>query len=141
MRKLPGLDAPVKPSPGLRKPGRVRQLDDAQVRQLVAGYEAGATVYELGDRFGISRQTVGKILKQHGVKMRRGGLTPEQVDEAVQLYEAGWSLARIGGRMNVDPTTVLNRLRDRGVRMRDTHGRVRRMTATRVEDQDFKPSS
>ncbi|WP_343063804.1 helix-turn-helix domain-containing protein [Haloechinothrix aidingensis] len=111
------------------------------MRQLVAGYEAGATVYELGDRFGISRQTVGKILKQHGVKMRRGGLTPEQVDEAVQLYEAGWSLARIGGRMNVDPTTVLNRLRDRGVRMRDTHGRVRRMTATRVEDQDFKPSS
>lgn len=125
LRKLPSLDAPVKPSPGRRKPGRARQLDDEQVRKLIEGYEAGATVYELGDQFGISRQTVGKILKRQSVTRRRRGLTPEQVDEAVRLYETGWSLARIGEWMAVDPTTVLNRLREHGVRMRDTHGRPR----------------
>lgn len=90
---------------------------------MIEGYEAGDTVYELGDQFGISRQTVGKILKREGVRMRRQGLTSEQVDEAARLYDAGWSLARIGERMSVDATTVLNRLRERGVRMRDTHGR------------------
>jgi DNA-directed RNA polymerase specialized sigma24 family protein len=122
---LPKLDTPVKPSPKRRKPGRARQLDDKQARRLIAGYVDGATVYELGDRFGIDRRTVSKILKRQGVAMRRRGLSPEQVDEAVQLYEAGWSLARIGERLGVDPTTVLNRLRERGVTMRDAQGRER----------------
>jgi len=123
LRKLPSLDSPTKLSPDRPKPRRARQLDDEQMKLLIEGYQAGATVYELGERFGISRQTVGKILKREGVKMRRRGLTPDQVDEAVRLYEAGWSLARIGQRMDVDPTTVLNRLRERDVRLRDPHGR------------------
>lgn len=125
LRKLPSLDAPVKPSPDRTRPSRARQLDDDQTKLLTEGYQAGATVYELGDQFGISRQTVGKLLKRHGVTMRRQGLTPEQIDEAERLYEAGWSLARLGEQMSVDPTTVLNRLRARGVRTRDSHGRTR----------------
>ncbi|MQA87590.1 MAG: hypothetical protein GEV03_23950 [Streptosporangiales bacterium] len=125
LRKLPSLDAPV-PQPTKRpKPSRAKRLDEEQVQQLVEGYQAGATVYELGDQFGISRQTAAEILKRHGVQVRRQGLTLEQIDEAVRLYEAGWSLAGIGGRMSVDPTTVLHRLRERGVQIRDTHGRER----------------
>lgn len=42
--------------------GRMRRLDDGQVRELIAGFEGGATVYELGDRFGIKRRTVSEIL-------------------------------------------------------------------------------
>jgi DNA invertase Pin-like site-specific DNA recombinase len=94
-----------------------------QVQKLIAEYQAGATVYQLGERFGISRQTVGKILKRQGVTMRMQGLTPEQIEEAVRLYEGGWSLARIGTKLKVDAGTVHARLRERGVRMRDTHGR------------------
>ncbi|MDQ1039933.1 Mn-dependent DtxR family transcriptional regulator [Streptomyces sp. V3I8] len=103
----------------------MRKLDDDQVHALIAGYKAGATVYQLGDRFGISRQTVGKILKRHGVEMRMRGLSAKQINEAVRLYEAGQSLARIGERFGVDPTTVLNRLRERGIRTRDPQGRQR----------------
>ena len=125
LRKLPSADAPLQASPARRKPGRARQLDDKQVRRLIAGYEDGATVYELGDRYGINRRTVSKVLKRHGVAMRRRGLSPEQVDEAVKLYEAGWSLARIGGQMGVDATTVMNRLRERGVKTRNAQGRER----------------
>lgn len=125
LRKLPSPDMPVEPPADRPKPGRARQLDGEQTKQLVEGYQAGETVYELGDRFGVSRQTVSAVLKRQGVTMRRRGLSPEEVDEAVRLYEAGWSLARIGQRMDVDPTTVLNRLRERSVQTRDTHGRAR----------------
>lgn len=125
LRKLPDRDAPVRSSPDRRTPQRARQLNDEQVQQLIQEYQAGATVYELGERFGISRQTVSRHLHRHEVPMRMRGLSPGQIDEAVGLYEAGWSLARIGARMGVDGGTVQARLRERGVRMRDAQGRER----------------
>lgn len=123
VKRLPGLDAPVRELSASRlKPGRARQLDDSQVRELIQGYAGRATVYQLGDRFGISRQTVGKLLKRHDVPMRMRGLSVEQIDEAAQLYKAGQSLARIGERLGVDAGTVRSRLVERGVRMRDAGG-------------------
>jgi DNA-binding transcriptional regulator LsrR (DeoR family) len=110
LRKLPNPDDPLRLRSPRRRPGRARRLNAEQVQQLVDGYEAGATVYELGDRFGVSRQTVSRLLKQQGVAIRRQGLSPEQVTEAVQLHEAGWTLARIGERLGVGATTVQRRL-------------------------------
>lgn len=118
LRKLPELDASVKSPTERPKPGRARHLDDEQVKQLIAGYEAGATVYQLGEQFGVNRRTVGKILGRHGVATRRRILAPEQIVEAVRLYEAGWTLSLISERMDVNPTTVWKRLRERGVKMR-----------------------
>lgn len=88
-------------------------------------YRAGATVYELGDRFGVERRTVNAILRRHAVRMRRQPLGPEQIDEAARLYVAGWSLAQIGEVLDVTARTVQVRLRERGLRMRDTHDRDR----------------
>jgi hypothetical protein len=123
--KLPGLDTP-QPAPVRRdRPRSARQLGDDQIQQLIAGYQSGSTVYELGDRFGVERRTVSNILQRHGVPMRRRGLSPEQVDDAIHLYNLGWSLARVGQNLSVDHTTVLNKLRERGVPTRDTHGRLR----------------
>lgn len=81
---------------------------------MISGYHAGATVYQLGEQFGVDRRTVSAILHRHNVPMRRRGLSLDQINEAVRLYGQGWSLARIGARMAVDPTTVLARLRERG---------------------------
>lgn len=122
------LPSPDTPEPSLIKrdrPRRARQLRAEQVEELIAGYQAGATVYELGDRFGIERRTVSTILHRHGVPMRRRGLSPEQVDDAIHLYNLGWSLARVGDHLGVNHTTVLNKLRERGIPTRDSHGRPR----------------
>ena len=122
--RLPAQRAPSPHTPKRSKPRRARQLSDEQVGELIEGYKAGATVYDLAERFKINRKTVSSILHRAGVQIR-GRLTPEQVDDAVELYSAGWSLARIGDRLGVDGTTVLNRLREQGVRTRDPHGRER----------------
>ncbi|ADJ49996.1 hypothetical protein AMES_8171 [Amycolatopsis mediterranei S699] len=107
------------------RPGRARQLRADQIEQLIADYQSGATVYELGDRFSIERRTVSTILRRHDVPMRRRGLSPEQVNDAIHLYNLGWSLARIGTQMDVTADTVRKRLLEHGVTMRDTHGRPR----------------
>ncbi|WP_210717719.1 sigma factor-like helix-turn-helix DNA-binding protein [Amycolatopsis acididurans] len=105
--------------------GPARQLDDDQVQELIEGYTSGATVYELGDQFGIERRTVSAILHRHGVPMRRRGLSEEQADDAARLYYQGWSLARIGDRMGVAAGTVRQRLHECGVPIRDTQGQPR----------------
>jgi lambda repressor-like predicted transcriptional regulator len=107
------------------KPQQARQLDADRVTELITGYQAGATVYELAARFGIERRTVSNILHRHEVPMRRRGLSPDQVDTAIHLYKLGWSLARVGNHLNVNHTTVLAALRRRGIPTRDPHGRVR----------------
>lgn len=124
-RKLPDLDMPARPSPTREKPGRARQLGDAQVRQLIEGYYSGSTVYELGNQFGIERRTVSAILHRHSVPMRRRGLSDDQIDDAIRLYAQVWSLARIGARMDVAPGTVRQRLHERGVTMRNPQGHTR----------------
>ncbi|MFD8495787.1 hypothetical protein [Amycolatopsis sp. NPDC059657] len=135
LQKLPDPFTPAPPPANRPKPGRARQLDADQVKDLIAGYQAGATVYELGTRFGIERRTVSNILKRHDVPMRRRGLSLEQVDDAIHLYNLGWSLARVGEHLGVDHTTVLTKLRERGVPTRDTHGRPRAGTRSRRHGQ------
>ncbi len=125
LQKLPDPAEPAPPPIERPKPRRARQLDTDQVQELIASYQAGATVYELGDRFGIERRTASNILHRHGVPIRRRCLSPEQVDDAIHLYNLGWSLARVGGHLGVDHTTVLAKLRERSVPTRDTHGRPR----------------
>jgi hypothetical protein len=105
--KLPSFDAPELTTARRDRPRRARQLDSDQVQQLIAGYQSGATVYELGERFGIERRTVSSILHRSGVPMRRRGLSPEQVDEAIHLYKLGWSLARVGDRLVLQPDFVI----------------------------------
>ncbi|MGH8904876.1 MAG: helix-turn-helix domain-containing protein [Egibacteraceae bacterium] len=105
IKKLPDASGPLRPARRDRLPGSARQLDSQQVQELITCYQAGATVYQLGDQFGVDRRTVSRILHRHNVPMRRRGLSPGQISEALRLYEQGWSLARIGERMGVDPTT------------------------------------
>ncbi|WP_460706451.1 helix-turn-helix domain-containing protein [Myceligenerans halotolerans] len=114
LRKLPDLAGATSPSPERSVPGRVKRLSPEQIRQIVEGYEAGATVYELGDQFGIDRKRVSRILKVAGVRTRGAGLTPAQIDEAVQLYEDGWSPAQIGEKFGAHARTIQRRLRERG---------------------------
>lgn len=103
----------------------VRKLQPDQIDVLVEGYMDGATVYELADRFKISRQTVSVHLHRRGVTLRRQGLDDEQTAQAASLYEQGLSLASVATRFDVDHGTIWLALRTRGVRMRDTHGRKR----------------
>ena len=60
-RKLPDPTTPAPPPADRPKPGRARQLGTDQVRELIAGYRAGETVYQLGVRFGVGRRTVSEI--------------------------------------------------------------------------------
>ena len=52
----------------LRQPQK--RLTEEQVAQVSQEYRSGATVYELGRKYGIDRRTVADRLKKAGVTMR-----------------------------------------------------------------------
>lgn len=64
MERLNGLvDAPTEPIPDRPAPRKVTpRLPHDQVDELVRGYQDGASVYELADRFDIHRGTVSRHL-------------------------------------------------------------------------------
>jgi IS30 family transposase len=99
----------------------------ASAKQVIAGYQAGATIYQLGNQFGIDRKTVSRILHRHNIPMRRTSLTPDQVDQAVHLHENGWSTTRIAEQLDSTQRTVQRRLAERGITTRasQTGGDVR----------------
>ncbi|MEU2923006.1 helix-turn-helix domain-containing protein [Streptomyces sp. NPDC007057] len=117
---------PTEPSVQRKRPiapRTAKQIKGQQAEDLVAAYKAGATVYELGSRFGISRQTVSSILKRQNIETRWRKFTDEQVDTAVRLYQQGMPLAQVGERLNASPETIRKSLLKRGVKVRDRHGR------------------
>lgn len=54
----------VKNTPHPRQRRLTNRLGDDQVQELVAAFEAGTTREELGKRYGISRTSVAKILRE-----------------------------------------------------------------------------
>jgi hypothetical protein len=102
-----------------------RRLRPSQVDELVTGYNAGSTVYQLAELFRINRGTVSKLLEREGVPRRGRPLSPAQIAQAKNLYHTGLSLISVGKRLGCHGSTVHLALRKAGVRMRDCQGRER----------------
>ena len=97
-----------------------RKLTPDEVAEVVARYQAGASIRSLGKTFRMHEQTVRAHLRRQGVTLRSvRALTKSQGDEAVRLYvDEQWTLAEIGRKLNVDHSTIRSLLVRRGVRRR-----------------------
>lgn len=103
-------------------------LSPAQVDELVASYESGATLVELGERFSIHRRTAAAHLARRSVPVRRRGLDERHIAEAVELYSGGLTLMEVGLRFGVSQQTVGRALVAAGIALRPS-GRGSQATA------------
>ena len=104
---------------------RQRRLSEAQVIEMVARYEEGATVYELATEFGCHRTTVSARLKKAEVSLRLQSPTTNVIDSMINLYSSGLSSIEIAERLGFCANTVRKSLQEKGIQLRDTHGRDR----------------
>jgi DNA-directed RNA polymerase specialized sigma24 family protein len=104
---------------------RQRRLTGAQVVEMAAKYQTGATVYELAAEFGCHRATVASRLKKAGIVMRFQSPGAEDIESMVSLYKDGSSFQEIGEQLRFCANTVRSCLRDRRIQVCDTHGRDR----------------
>ena len=101
-----------------------RQLRGVDVDALVDHYQAGDTIRQLADRFGINRTTVIAHLDRRGVQRRAIAKQwdHEALASAARTYQSGSSLADIAAQFGLDPSTVANRFRRAGVAIRPRRG-------------------
>ncbi|WP_280378055.1 helix-turn-helix domain-containing protein [Nocardia wallacei] len=111
--------SPRRPAQAPPKARRIdRRLPPETVAELVAAYEAGTGTPELCKRYSISEGSILKLLTDHGIQMRRQGLTDTQIRRAEKLYADGNSLRTIANQLGSSFSTVREALIARGVQMR-----------------------
>jgi hypothetical protein len=69
-----------------------RRLTAEQVQQLIAEYEAGASMKELATRWDLHRTTVAAQLRQAGAPLRRQGIPADRLTEACRCREPSHGL-------------------------------------------------
>lgn len=111
-------DAP--PTEHASRPHRTaRQLRPAEIDELAAAFQAGTSITELADQYGIYRVTVGRHLRARGLDTSPPpALTGAQVITAGRLYSAGWKLSELAKHFKVGDETVRRYLVDAKVEMR-----------------------
>jgi lambda repressor-like predicted transcriptional regulator len=94
------------------------RLTDSQADLLVSAYEAGQTIRQLAERFGVHRLTVATILRTRNVPIRRQGLAEHDLAGAEQLYQSGWSLAKVAQEFACNAETIRQAFKRAGVQRR-----------------------
>ncbi|MEM8923952.1 MAG: hypothetical protein AAGD35_10660 [Actinomycetota bacterium] len=90
---------------------RQRRLTGAEVDELAEQYRQGRNMAELAEHWGISRRTVGTLLRSAGVELRdRSKLTAGQVTEIGELRAWGWTLGQLAERFGVSDRTISSAL-------------------------------
>lgn len=90
----PGWETPRKRPKGVTPAGTVRPISE-RTRAMLADYDAGSTLQQIGDRYGLSRERVRQILAPHrstrGVGRYRRPLDPIEVAVVLRdTLENGW---------------------------------------------------
>ena len=101
-----------------------RRLSPTDIDDLIEADQAGATINQLADEFGIHRTPVTGHLDPHGVPRdsEHTACDDRTLKEAAELYAAGRSLAEVGEQFGIDAQTVANRIRRAGVAVRPRRG-------------------
>jgi lambda repressor-like predicted transcriptional regulator len=100
------------------------RLQEWEIAELTAAYNAGQTIQQLSRQFLVHRTTVMAILGRENVPRRPHGrkLDDQAVVEACNLYAEGLSLVKIASRLQVDPSTIGSALKRSGIQLRPRRG-------------------
>lgn len=112
----------------MRAVGKTRTFPSAaEVDELVALYEQGMTLAQLGDRLGIYHRTMTAHIVRRSVPVRVRGLAGEHTSETVRLYAGGMTLMEVGLHVGVSQGAVGRAVAATGATIR---ARGRRMLVT-----------
>lgn len=82
--------------------------------------------------FGLSRASVLRLLREHGVELRRRPLSDGQVAVAAEMYASGLPIATIAARLHTSYNNIRQRLIKAGIQLRPRGGKHRHERVVRI---------
>jgi DNA-binding NarL/FixJ family response regulator len=82
------------------------RLEAEAIERLVAEYAGGTTAADLGQRYGLAKSSVLRLVRQAGERVRRPRLSVTEAARVGQLYEAGLRQKDIAERLGRSPSAV-----------------------------------
>lgn len=108
--------------PQTRTPSLNHNLDqDERNRRMVRDHNAGHSVTQIAQQYGLSLSWTGELLRQHGADMPtsgRGIRCDLDVGEVVRQYESGQTVREVAALQGVSYGKIYRLLADAGVTMR-----------------------
>jgi hypothetical protein len=92
-----------------------RRLSRETVQALISDYEAGLRGKALAEKYGVQKNSVLGLLKQHGVARNRTVVSDEQATQATALLNAGLALGKVAKQLGLAETTLFRALQSRGL--------------------------
>jgi len=101
---------------GRRREGRIsKRLETETIERLVAEYVDGTTAAELGQRYGVAKSSVLRLVREAGERVRHPRLSAAETAQLVALYEAGLPQKDIAEQIGRSPSAIWHYLRRRGL--------------------------
>ena len=101
---------------------RQKHLSPTEAVALIQAHQAGSTMTELAQSYGIHRSTVAGWIERLTLPTRKRGLDRDELPNVIRQYQAGWSLARLGQHYGCDAETVRTALKRANIRLRPRRG-------------------
>lgn len=105
----------------------MERLDDKQLAELLARYEAGASANEIGLELGVAAASVMRIVRKYGLTVHDRFPSDPVVRKAIGLYESGLSLQRVADRIGYSKSRPDERCSKRAL-PRDRRGETRQLS-------------
>lgn len=96
-----------------------RNFTTEETRQIILDYQTGMLLKEIAAKFECSRQTISKLLKEHGINVttakKQAKLNPKEV---IAMYEQMHTSEEIGKHFGVRAQVIIACLKSNGVPLR-----------------------
>jgi DNA-directed RNA polymerase specialized sigma24 family protein len=92
-----------------------KRLDADAIERLVTEYVAGTPSAELGQRYGLAKSSVLRLVRGASERVRHPRLSVTETAQLIALYEAGLPQKDIAERLGRSPSAVWHVLRRHGL--------------------------
>ena len=111
----------------IRPPRNMKRVD-LPMEEIISYYQSGLSTIQLEEKYGVSHTTIGKKLRENGVKLRPSRSMKRiyiPIEEIISYYESGMALIQLAEKYGVSKNIINNRLRENGVELRPSRSKIK----------------